>query len=345
MKVGERPAEDRIRAYLQERFPGARDLSLSRFEQTAVGWSHEIFVFDASWREDGRSVTRGFCLRKDPGVGLLRGLSRLDEQFHVLQCLTPTAVPTPEPYWYEPDATILGGPFLVMERVEGEVPNPWSKAGKQAYAEAAARGVLPRSFTETLAVLHNLDWRAAGLEFLGVPGRGRDFALREIEKWESLARESSRTLEPVLVEILAWLKEHAPPAERLALVHSAFRTGNLIVRDDRIAAIVDWELQVIGDPMYDVAYVLSDLNHEGSPLLSCVVERDFFITEYERLTGLTVDVAVCRYYEILYMMRTAVFWMSASGLFAEGRSSDLRLARTAYSVPVVLDMAAKALGF
>jgi aminoglycoside phosphotransferase (APT) family kinase protein len=285
------------------------------------------------------------CLRKDPGAGLLRELSSLKEQYRVLEALQKTNLPTPKVYWFEDDAGILGGPFFIMEKVEGEAPNPWSRAGKQIYAEAARRGKLPRSFVEALAALHNLDWRAAGLEFMGVPGPGRDFALREVNKWEALARESSPRPNPVMIEVLMWLKANAPEARRLALVHGAYRTGNLLIKDDAISAIIDWELQVIGDPMYDVAYVLSDLNREGSPLLSCVVERDFFIDFYQKLTGLTIDFEVCRYYEILYMMRSAAFWMSASGLFAEGRSKDLRLARTAYSVPVVLDMAAKALGF
>jgi hypothetical protein len=70
-----------------------------------------------------------------------------------------------------------------------------------------------------------------------------------------------------------------------------------------------------------------------------------FIDYYQELTGLTIDFEACRYYDILYMMRSTAFWLSASGLFADGRNKDLRLARTTYSVPVVLDMAAKALGF
>ena len=97
--------------------------------------------------------------------------------------------------------------------------------------------------------------------------------------------------------------------------------------------------------MYDVAYVLSDLNREGSPLLSCVVDRQFFLDYYRELTGLTVDLDACHYYEVLYMMRSTAFWLSGSSLFAEGKNHDLRLARTAYSVPVVLDMAARALQF
>jgi len=337
--------QEKILAYLQSKLPRARNLTLTQFTQTAGGWSHEIYTFYAHSQEDGQEVTRGLCLRKDPGASLLRNLSDLKEQYRVLQALESTPVPTPKVYWYEEDPALLGGPFFVMEKVEGEVPNPWSRVGKQYYAEAAQRGQLSRSFVKALAALHNLDWRAAGLDFLGVPGPGTDFARREVAKWESLIQQSLRKPEPALTEILMWLKANAPVTQRLAFVHGAYRTGNLIVKDDAVAAIIDWELQVIGDPMYDVAYVLSDLNREGSPLLSCVVEREFFLDYYQQLTGLTVDLAVCRYYEILYMMRSTSFWLSASGLFAEGKNKDLRLARTTYSVPVVLDMAAKALGF
>jgi len=337
--------QEKVRGYLQHKLPAAQNLALSDFVQTAGGWSHEIYIFYATWQEDGHEMKRGFCLRKDPGVGLLRELSSLKEQYRVLQALEPTIAPTPKVYWYEEDPALLGGPFFLMEKVEGDVPNPWSRAGKQVYAEAAKRGQLPRSFIEALASLHNLDWRQAGLDFLGVPGPGKDFALREVAKWESLIHQSLRKPEPVLTEVLMWLKANAPAVQRLAFVHGAYRTGNLIIKDDVVAAIIDWELQVIGDPMYDVAYVLSDLNREGSPLLSCVVEREFFLDYYQQLTGLTIDLDVCRYYEILYMMRSTAFWLSASRLFAEGKNKDLRLARTAYSVPVVLDMAAKALGF
>jgi aminoglycoside phosphotransferase (APT) family kinase protein len=337
--------QEKIVGYLESKMPSARNLALSDFVHSAGGWSHEIYVFFASWNEDGRAMRRGFCLRKDPGSGLLRELSSLREQFRVIKALEATSAPTPKVYWYEENPSILGGPFFVMEKVEGEVPNPWSRAGKQFYADAAKRGKLPRSFVEALASLHNLDWRGAGLDFIGVPGDGKDFALREIAKWESLIAQSIRKPEPVLIELLMWLKANAPETRRLAFVHGAYRTGNLIIKDDAIAAIIDWELQVIGDPMYDVAYVLSNLNREGSPLLSCVVEREFFLDYYQQLTGLTIDLEVCRYYEILYMMRSTAFWLSASGLFAEGRNKDLRLARTTYSVPVVLDMAAKALGF
>jgi aminoglycoside phosphotransferase (APT) family kinase protein len=112
-----------------------------------------------------------------------------------------------------------------------------------------------------------------------------------------------------------------------------------------VSAVLDWETEVIGDPMYDVAYVLSDLNREGTELLSNVVERDAFRRRYEQGTGIEIDDDACNYYQLLYAMRSAAFWMSATGLYASGRNDDLRLARTAWSIPVVLDHAARALGY
>jgi aminoglycoside phosphotransferase (APT) family kinase protein len=335
----------RILDYLASRLPDARDLMLEDVQRIAVGWSHETWLFDLTWREGGTPHRRGLCLRRDPGNALLRHLSSLEDQFRVLQCLANTSLPTPAPYWFESDPAILDAPFLVMEKVPGRCPSPWGRDGRAFYKAAAERGALPASFTATLATLHTLDWRAAGLDFLGVPAPGADFARREIAKWRELIAVSEHPPEPILTDLIAWLEANAPATDRVTLVHGAYRTGNLLIHEDRISAVLDWELQVLGDPMYDVAYVLSDLNREGTPLLSNLVERDAFYREYEAATGLTIDEDACRYYNALYAMRSVAFWMSASDLYAIGRSDDIRLARTAWSVPVVLERAARELGY
>ena len=85
-----------------------------------------------------------------------------------------------------------------------------------------------------------------------------------------------------------------PATDQLVLVHGAYRTGNLLIDDDRVSAVLDWETEVIGDPMYDVAYVLSELNREGTDLLSNLVERDEFRRRYEAGTGIEIDDAALR---------------------------------------------------
>ena len=315
-------------------------------QRIAVGWSHETWLFDLTWREGGTAHRRGLCLRRDPGNALLRHLSSLEEQFRVLAVPRERrSLPTPKPYWFERDPAILDAPFLVMEKVPGTARARGAGRAAHSTQAAAERGTLPASFTATLATLHTLDWRAAGLDFLGRPGarggfrapRDRQMARADRRLGASAGTDPDRSHR--------WLEANAPATDRVTLVHGAYRTGNLLIHEDRISAVLDWELQVLGDPMYDVAYVLSDLNREGTPLLSNLVEREAFYRDYEAATGLTIDEDACRYYSALYAMRSVAFWMSASGLYATGRSDDIRLARTAWSVPVVLERAARELGY
>ena len=331
--------------YLAEQLDAAGPVAISGMERIAVGWSHETWLFDAAWSDDVGEQRQALCLRRDPGNALLRHESDLGEQFQVLKCLEATNVPTPRAFWYEPDPAVLGAPAIVMERMPGECPSPWRSAGRDYYAAAAERGVLPASFTDALAAVHNVDWRGAGLDFLGVPSGGSDFALREIAKWEALIDESGHPGHPILADLIGWLRHHAPATEQLTLVHGAYRTGNVLIHQDRVSAVLDWELQVIGDPMYDVAYVLTELNRERTELLSNVVPRDLFFERYQQATGIDIDEERCAYYQLLYAMRSAAFWMSAAGLYADGSSSDLRLARTHWSVTVALERAATELGY
>jgi aminoglycoside phosphotransferase (APT) family kinase protein len=335
--------EERIASYLIDQV-GA-PVVLSDVQRIAVGWSHETWLFDATWTSDGVTTRQGMCLRRDPGNALLREMSDLGTQFTVLQALASTDVPAPRAYWFEDDPAVLDAPFLVMEKVPGTCPSPWGRDGQAFYRDAAGRGVLPLSFTDALVAIHTADWAAACLAVLGVPAPGDGFVRRELAKWRSLIDASGVEPDPVLVDVLGWLEANVPSTERCTLVHGAYRTGNLLIEDDRVSAVLDWETEVLGDPMYDVAYVLSALNREGTDLLSNIVDERVFRERYEAGTGLTIDDAACTYYEVLYAMRSAAFWMSATGLFVDGRNGDLRLARTAWSIPVVLDNAAKLLGY
>lgn len=331
--------------YLQDRLEADGPVIVENLTRIAVGWSHETWLLDARWRDGTGDHRRGLCLRRDPGNALLREMSDLGQQFRVLRCLEGTAVPAPTAYWYEPDPDVLGAPALMMERVDGECPSPWRRSGREYYAAAAERGRLPLSFTDALAAIHTVDWEAAGLGFLGVPEAGDGFARREIGKWRSLIEASGHPGHPILADLIGWLEANAPATDRLTLVHGAYRTGNVLIADDRVSAVLDWELQVIGDPMYDVAYVLSELNREGTELLSNVVPRELFYERYQAETGIEIDDERCRYFQLLYAMRSAAFWMSAAGLYADGSTSDLRSARTDWSVTVALERAATELGY
>ncbi|MGZ0214736.1 MAG: phosphotransferase family protein [Acidimicrobiales bacterium] len=335
-----------ISNYLAKRLEVSGNVSISDLTRIAVGWSHETWLFDADWlNNDGEHQRLELCLRRDPGNALLREASDLEEQFKVLKCLEKTDVPSPKAYWLELDSGTLGAPALIMEKIPGECPSPWRKEGRKFYTDAAKREVLPKSFVDALCSIHNVDWRSCGLDFLGVPAMGKDFALAEIAKWQSLITDSAHPGHPILADLIGWLISNAPSTERLTLVHGAYRTGNVLIKSDKVSAVLDWELQVIGDPMYDVAYMLTELNREDTDLLSNVVPRDLFFRRYEANTGIEIDEDKCRYFQLLYAMRSAAFWMSAAGLYAQSKNTDLRLARTEWSITVALERAAQELGY
>ena len=274
----------RIASYLSEQLGATVDLH--GVQRIAVGWSHETWLFDATWDGLDGARSQGFCLRRDPGNALLREMSDLGTQFSVLRALEATDVPAPQAFFYEADPSVLGAPFIVMERVPGVCPSPWGVMDRSSTVMQRRVRCLPVSFTDSLVAIHTTDWRKAGLDFLGVPAPGDGFVRREIAKWRRLIEASGVEPDPVLIDALCWLDANAPITDRCTLVHGAYRTGNLLIHDDRVSAVLDWETEVLGDPMYDVAYVLSTLNREGTDLLSNVVpEAEFRLgTKPERVS-------------------------------------------------------------
>ena len=132
-----------VAGYLAEKLDAKGPVVIDGMTQIAVGWSHETWLFDARWTDADGEQTRGLCLRRDPGNALLRETSDLGHQFKVLRCLEATDVPAPKVYWYEPEPAALGAPALIMERVPGECPSPWRRAGREFYAAAAERSRAP----------------------------------------------------------------------------------------------------------------------------------------------------------------------------------------------------------
>ena len=131
MTADETALETILAAYLADRLGTGAPVAIEDMAQIAVGWSHETWLFDAVWSDSDGEHRLGLCLRRDPGNALLRETSDLGEQFRVLRCLEATDVPAPKVYWYEPEPEVLGGPALIMEKVPGECPSPWRRAGRE----------------------------------------------------------------------------------------------------------------------------------------------------------------------------------------------------------------------
>jgi aminoglycoside phosphotransferase (APT) family kinase protein len=198
-------------------------------------------------------VTRGdqrMVLRKQPNGPILRGAHAVDREFRVISALHPTGVPVPRPITLCEDASVLGTPFYLMERVEGRV----FADGALADADPGERRALWMGLADALAALHAVQPDQVGLGDYGRPG---NYFERQISRWSRQWQASDHPPIPELDRLTAWLLAHQPQDDgRVSLAHGDFRMGNVLFHpsEPRVVAILDWELSTLGHPLADLGY-------------------------------------------------------------------------------------------
>jgi aminoglycoside phosphotransferase (APT) family kinase protein len=176
-----------------------------------------------------------FVLRRPPLGDLLPTAHDMGREFTLISALWPTPVPVPEPLAYCDDKEVTGANFYAMGWVEGRPLYTSAEAG--AYLTVEARAATGPSFIDTLAALHSLDPDQVGL---GQLGRRDAYVSRQLHRWYRLH---------------AFLVERLPEQARVSVVHGDYGLHNCrVAADGHIAAVVDWEISTIGDPMADLAY-------------------------------------------------------------------------------------------
>ena len=194
---------------------------------------------------------RAYVLRRKPFGPLLPSAHAVDREFRVISALYPTGFPVAKPYAFCEDADVIGAMFYVMECVEGRVIWDGSLPGGSPQDRTATY----RAAIDTLARLHQTDYVDAGLETYGKPG---NYFARQIERWTRQYRASETQVIAPMDRLIAWLPTTVPDQDRTSVVHGDYRIDNMIFAPDeaRVAAVLDWELSTLGDPLADFSYFL-----------------------------------------------------------------------------------------
>lgn len=191
-----------------------------------------------------------YVLRRKPFGKLLPSAHAVDREFRVLSALHPAGFPVAEPLGLCTDPSVIGAEFYVMRLVAGRVH--WNAALPELAPER--RRAVFEAMVDTLAALHSIEPAGVGLGDYGKPG---NYFARQIDRW-SRQIEASRTGEqPLLDRLTAFLPTAIPEQTRVSVVHGDFRLDNLIFAadTDRVAAVLDWELSTLGDPLADATYL------------------------------------------------------------------------------------------
>ena len=195
---------------------------------------------------------RDWVLRTPPRASRTPSAHDVVRELRIVRGLAGSGVPVPRAVVAVEDDTLLGGPFAVTERVAGRTVQ--SRADLDALDDTTVAAVVDR-LVEALVALHHVDLGAAGLDTLG---RADAYAERQLRRWSGQWEIVGRPEhEALAAEVVAALRADVPPQQARALLHGDFRIDNTLLDlegvEPRVAAVLDWELSALGDPVADVA--------------------------------------------------------------------------------------------
>lgn len=207
---------------------------------------------------------RKAVIRRPPMGELLPKAHDMGREWALISALSGSAVPVPEALGFCPDTELTGAPFYVMGHVDGHPL--YSAADAERWAPPALRTTLGHAFIDVLAALHSVDPVAVGLADLG---KHEGYIARQLKTWYRSWNASiagAQLDDPRAHALQQYFLSHVPEQGPARVVHGDYGLHNtLIGADGRIAAVVDWEISTLGDPLADLAYALNQWAEPGDP--------------------------------------------------------------------------------
>jgi aminoglycoside phosphotransferase (APT) family kinase protein len=218
--------------------------------------------------------------------------------------------------------------------------------------EPATLERIGHELVDALAEIHRLDWRELGLK---APDPASDYLTREIDRWLRVRAGASARELPLLQRLGIWLADHKPPQARQSVVHGDYHLDNTLFAraEPRLAAVIDWELSTVGDPLADLALMLMfwgprAFDPPGFAFVQAVSRRPGVVSReslaHRWSLATSVDAGALDYYLVFAFWRLAAIVEGAWVLRARGLVDSDYARRLEYDVPALLEEAARVAG-
>lgn len=312
-----------VEAYLAQRLPGTPG-SLT-VEQFPHGHSNLTYLV--------RRGDQEFVLRRPPFGNQVKTAHDMGREFRVLSKLYAVYPTAPRPLVYCEDERVLGAPFYVMERRRGVILRRSDAPGPAIDPPTARR--LSTALIDNLALLHALDYEAAGLADLGKPD---GYVTRQVTGWITRYANARTDPLPEMDRVAQWLSDRKPAESGVALVHNDYKYDNLVLDPGdltRIVAVLDWEMTTVGDPLMDLGTTLGYWVEAGDPesmhanavgptRLPGSLTRRELVARYAETTGR--DVSGMLYYYVFGVYKIAAIIQQIYARYVRGHTRDERFA-------------------
>jgi aminoglycoside phosphotransferase (APT) family kinase protein len=326
-----------LTAWLDEQRPGLRSGEL-RGEVIAGGKSN------LTYRISDDATT--WALRRPPLAHVLPTAHDMAREFRVISALAPTRVPVADAVALCEDVAVLGAPFYLMSFVEGVVLDKKSVVG--GLDQVQAREVCEQ-LVDTLVELHAVDPASVGLADFGRPD---GFLARQVKRWHGQWQASETEHRPGLAPLVERLNDTLPESSAASIVHGDYRLSNVMYRLDfgAIAAVVDWEMATLGDPLTDVGLlvVYQTLAHDSDFVMPRMNPGDGFLSPHQLVERYAAasgrDVAQLSWYVGFGFFKLAVVAEGIHARYLQGKTVGAGFEHFGAAVPALLDAGMSALG-
>ena len=196
---------------------------------------------------------RSWALRRPPLGKRLGSAHDMGREHKVVSALGPTPVPVPAVVGLCADDDVNGAPFYVMDFVEGPILRGLAEA--ETFPDEGDRRAIGERVADTLVAIHAVDPDAVGL---GDLGRKEDYVARQLHRWQGQWEKSKTRELPAVDRVHDALAARIPEQGPATIVHGDYRLDNMILTDGgEVAAVLDWELCTLGDPLADVGQLMA----------------------------------------------------------------------------------------
>ncbi len=320
-RPGEELDSEALEGYLRSRLP--TPFSELEILQYPAGSSNLTYLI--------RLGSTEYVLRRPPFGNTVKTAHDMRREFDVLSKLGIAYPPAPEPIFFCDEESVIGAEFYLMEKREGIVIRGTLPETIASSKEAQAK--LCRNFIRGLADLHKVDFEFAGLAELGKP---EGYNRRQVEGWTKRYIAAKTDEHPELEAAMNWLGQNVPPESGAALIHNDYKFDNVMLDPDdltRVAAVIDWEMVTIGDPLMDLGTTLGYwmspdaggelMNMPFNPrvLMANFTRRDL-ADMYAEASGRELPDLL--FYYVFGTFKIAVIAQQIYSRFAKGLTSDQR---------------------
>ena len=279
---------------------------------------------------------RKLVLRRPPLGHVLESAHDMGREHKIISALYGTGVPVAETFGLCSDPDVNEAPFYIMGFVEGPVLHDSEQAKKLSDGE---RRTVSEDVVDVLANLHELDPDKVGL---GDLGRKEAYLERQRNRWSKQWQASKTHEVPAMEETMRLLSQNMPDQVGATVVHGDYRLGNMIVASGQLAAVLDWELCTLGDPLADVGYLLNSWTQPGEHEVDVIptsiggfATREEICDRYVERTGR--DLSEINYYRAFSHWRLAaigqgVYKRYLMGAMGEGRDVDLEMQKNSVTL-------------